>query len=54
MIDYSESIIDIRKALLKFEDYANKRQWYDAKTEILKIRSSALILNKILEKHVPK
>jgi len=54
MIDYAQSIIDIRKAVNRFEDFANKKQWYEAKSEILKIKSSALILNKILEKYVPK
>jgi len=54
MNDYAQSVIDIRKALNKFEEYANNRQWYEAKTEILKIRSAALILNKAMEKYVPK
>ena len=54
MIDYAQSIIDIRKAINRFEEYANKRQWYEAKSEILKIRSSAILLNNILEKNVPK
>lgn len=54
MIDYSQSIIDIRKALLKFEHYTNKRQWQQAKNEVLKIKSSTLILNKILDEHVSK
>ena len=54
MMDYAQSIIDIRKAINCFEEYANKRQWYEAKSEILKIRSSAILLNNILEKNVPK
>ena len=54
MMDYAQSIIDIRKAINRFEEYANKRQWYEAKSEILKIRSSAILLNNILEKNVPK
>ena len=53
-MDYAQSIIDIRKAINRFEEYANKRQWYEAKSEILKIRSSAILLNNILEKNVPK
>ena len=54
MNDYAQSIIDIRKALNKFEEYANRRQWHEAQTESLKIKYSAIILNKIMEKNVPK
>lgn len=54
MNDYAQSIIDVRKALIKFEEYANKRQWHEAQTEALKIKSSAIIMNKIMEKNVSK
>jgi hypothetical protein len=52
MIDYSQSILDIRKALLKFENFANRGRWEDAQTEALKLKSSAVILQKIVKEHV--
>lgn len=49
MIDYAQSIIDMRRALNKFEDYANKKEWDNARTEIAKLRSSVTILQKIIK-----
>ena len=49
MIDYSQSIIDMRRALLKFEDYANRKDWVSAQTEVAKLKSSVTILQKILK-----
>ena len=52
MIDYAQSIIDIRRAVNKFEDFANQKQWEKAKTEVLKLKSSIAVLNKILKDDV--
>ena len=52
MIDYSQSIIDIRKALIKFENFANRQDWANAQTEVAKLKSSVTILQKILKDHV--
>ena len=52
MIDYSQSIIDMRKALIKFEDFANRSDWVNAQTEVAKLKSSITILQKILKEHV--
>jgi len=54
MIDYAQSIIDIRKSINKFEDFANKKQWNEAQIEVLKLKSSVTVLNKILKDDVPK
>ena len=52
MIDYSQSILDIRKALLKFENYANRQDWDNAQTEVAKLKSSVTILNKLVKDYV--
>jgi hypothetical protein len=52
MIDYAQSILDIRKAINKFEDYANRKQWNEAQVEVLKLKSSVTVLNKILKDYV--
>ena len=52
MIDYAQCIIDIRKAMLKFESYANRQDWENAQTEVAKLKSSVTILHKIVKEHV--
>ena len=52
MIDYSQSIIDMRKALLKFENFANRQDWVSAQTEVAKLKSSITILQKIVKDYV--
>ena len=52
MIDYSQNIIDMRKALLKFENFANRQDWVNAQNEVAKLKSSVTILQKILKDHV--
>jgi hypothetical protein len=52
MIDYAQCIIDIRKAMLRFENYANRQDWVDAQTEVAKLKSSITILQKIVKEHV--
>lgn len=52
MIDYSQSIIDMRKALLKFENFANRQDWVSANTEVAKLKSSITILQKLVKEHV--
>jgi hypothetical protein len=52
MIDYSQSVLDMRKALLKFENFANRQDWVNAQTEVAKLKSSATILQKIVKEHV--
>jgi hypothetical protein len=52
MIDYSQSIIDMRKALLKFENFANRQDWVNAQTEVAKLKSSVTILQKLIKEHV--
>lgn len=52
MMDYSQNIIDMRKALIKFENFANKQDWASAQTEVAKLKSSVTILQKILKDYV--
>ena len=52
MIDYSQNILDMRRALLKFENFANRAKWEEAQTEMLKLKSSIVILQKIVKEHV--
>jgi hypothetical protein len=52
MIDYAQSIIDMRRALLKFENFANRGKWNEAQTEMLKLKSSVTVLQKIVKQHV--
>lgn len=54
MIDYSQSIIDMRKALIKLENFANRNDWINAQTEVAKLKSSVTILQKLVKEHVPK
>lgn len=45
-MDYAQIVIDIKRALTKYEDFANRRNFTEAKTEALKILSSAKLLQK--------
>ena len=45
-MDYAQIVIDIKKSLTKYEDFANRRRFDEAKTEALKILSSAKLLQK--------
>ena len=52
MIDYSQNILDMRRALQKFENFASLQDWENAQTEALKLKSSVTILQKIVKEHV--
>lgn len=54
MMDYSQIVIDMKKALIKYQELQNKRNYRDAKTESLKILSSAKLLHKITENEPEK
>lgn len=45
-MDYAQIVIDIKQSLVKYEDFANRRKFAEAKTEALKILSSAKLLQK--------
>jgi len=53
-MDYSQIIIDIKRALIRYEELQNKRKFNDAKTESLKILSSAKLLHKTTENEPEK
>jgi hypothetical protein len=51
-MDYSQNIIDMRKALIKFENFANRSDWVNAQTEVAKLKSSITILQKLVKENV--
>lgn len=53
-MDYSQIIIDIKRALVKYGEHQNKRRFDEAKIESLKILSSAKLLHKITENEPEK